>query len=55
MKMRAAIFEEPKKSLVLDEVELDAPADRHGLWRSQKPHSRAAVGRVVHGEQDQGR
>jgi S-(hydroxymethyl)glutathione dehydrogenase/alcohol dehydrogenase len=33
MKMRAAIFNEPKKPLVLDEVELDAPAEGEALVR----------------------
>jgi S-(hydroxymethyl)glutathione dehydrogenase/alcohol dehydrogenase len=33
MKMRAAIFEEPKKPLVLDEVELDPPAEGEALVR----------------------
>jgi len=33
MKMRAAIFEEPKKQLVLDEVELDPPAEGEALVR----------------------
>ena len=33
MKMRAAIFAEPKKPLVLDEVELDPPAEGEALVR----------------------
>ncbi|MBI3300958.1 MAG: alcohol dehydrogenase catalytic domain-containing protein [Deltaproteobacteria bacterium] len=33
MKMRAAIFVEPKRPLVLDEVELDAPAEGEALVR----------------------
>jgi S-(hydroxymethyl)glutathione dehydrogenase/alcohol dehydrogenase len=33
MKMHAAIFEEPKKPLVLDEVELDPPAEGEALVR----------------------
>lgn len=33
MKMRAAIFEEPRKPLVLDEVEIDQPAEGEALVR----------------------